>query len=237
MKASGVNRRGVAIDALQARLGHRFSDRDLLERALTHASASQGARKAPDNERLEFLGDRVLGLIIAHHLMLHDGEATAGTLTKRMAGLVSGRACARAARSIGLGEALRLQGGETKRGARDNETILADACEALIAALYLEVGLERTSEVVLAFWRPLLDEQVDPAEANPKSALQEWAAANGAPQPAYRVVTRSGPDHQPSFTVEVGVGDALSAVGEGGSLQSAQKAAALKLLIRQRGET
>ena len=232
-----MNRRTIAIEALEARLGHRFSNRDLLERALTHASASQGARKAPDNERLEFLGDRVLGLVMAHHLMLQNGDATAGMLSKRLAGLVSRQACARAARSAGLGDALRLQGGETKRGARDHETILADACEAVIAALYLELGLERAGEIVLALWKPLLDEPIDPAEADPKSALQEWAAANGLPPPVYRVVSRSGPDHQPKFTLEVSVGDGDPAIGLGGSLQSAQKAAALTLLLRQRGET
>ena len=232
-----MNRRTIAIDALEGRLGHRFLDRELLERALTHASASQGARKAPDNERLEFLGDRVLGLVMAHHLMLQNGDATAGMLSKRLAGLVSRQACARAARSAGLGDALRLQGGETKRGARDHETILADACEAVIAALYLELGLQRAGEIVLALWKPLLDEPIDPAEADPKSALQEWAAANGLPPPVYRVVSRSGPDHQPKFTLEVSVGDGAPAVALGGSLQSAQKAAALTLLLRQRGET
>jgi ribonuclease-3 len=234
---TAVNRRRVAIEALESTLGHRFADRDLLERALTHASASHGARKAPDNERLEFLGDRVLGLVMAHHLTLRDQDATAGMLSKRLAGLVSRQACARAARLVGLGEALRLQGGETKRGARDHETILADACEAMIAALYLELGLERASEIVLTLWRPLLDEPVDPFEADPKSALQEWAAATGAPPPIYTVVSRIGPDHQPSFTVEVGVGGDIAATGVGGSLQSAQKAAALTLLTRQRGET
>jgi ribonuclease-3 len=174
---------------------------------------------------------------MAHHLMLQNGDATSGMLSKRLAGLVSRQACARAARLVGLGDALRVQGGETKRGARDHETILADACEAVIAALYLELGLERAGEIVLALWRPLLDEPVDPAEADPKSALQEWAAANGLPPPVYRVVSRTGPDHQPNFTLEVSVRDDAPAVGVGGSLQSAQKAAALNLLIRQRGET
>ena len=139
-----MNRREVAIDALEAKLGHRFLDRSLIDRALTHASASQGARKVPDNERLEFLGDRVLGLVMAHHLVVGDADATAGMLSKRLAGLVSRPACARAARDAGLGDALRLQGGETRRGGRDHDTILADACEAVIAALFLEIGLERT---------------------------------------------------------------------------------------------
>jgi ribonuclease-3 len=232
-----VNRRAGAIEALEHRLGHAFADRSLLERALTHASASQGARKVPDNERLEFLGDRVLGLVMAHALVLRDGDATAGVLSKRLASLVNRQACARVARMAGLGEALRLQSGETKRGGRDHETILADACEAVIAALYLELGLEGAAKVVLDLWAPLLEEPVDLAAVDPKSALQELAAANGHGAPVYREVSRSGPDHQPKFTFEVRVGDAPPAQGTGGSLQSAQKAAALKLLMRQRGET
>jgi ribonuclease-3 len=230
-----MNKRAVAIAALEARLGHVFADRQLLERALTHASASQGARKLPDNERLEFLGDRVLGLTMAHALMLRDGEATAGMLSKRLAGLVSRQACARAARAAGIGEALRLQGGETRRGGRDHETILADACEAVIAALYLEIGLEAAAKIVLKLWGPLIEEPVDAASADPKSALQEWAAANGHGAPVYRLVSRTGPDHEPQFTVDVSIDEIAPAVGVGGSLQAAQKAAAYGLLTRQKG--
>jgi ribonuclease-3 len=229
-----VNRRAAAVEALEQRLGHSFADRSLLEQALTHASANQGARNAPDNERLEFLGDRVLGLIIAHALMEKTPEGAAGVLSKRLAGLVSRQACARAARSLGLGDALRLQGSETRRGARDHETILADACEAVIAALYLELGLEKTRSIVLSVWEPMLDEPVDLAIADPKSALQEWAAAQGKGPPVYRLLSRTGPDHQPQFTLEVSVDETDVSVGVGGSLQSAQKAAALDFLMRQR---
>lgn len=229
-----MNRRAAAIDALQESLGHVFADKALLERALTHASASGGGVRVADNDRLEFLGDRVLGLTIAHALMNQDGDANAGGLAKRFAGLVSREACARVARSIDLGAALRLAGGETRAGARDHETIIADACEAVIAALYLEVGFERAAEIILALWAPLLAENVDLAAANPKSALQEWAAAMGRPQPVYRLVSRDGPDHSPSFKVEVAIDEQAAAQGEGGSLQSAQKAAALTLLERQR---
>jgi ribonuclease-3 len=229
-----MNRRKDAIQAFERRLGYVFADRALLDRALTHASASQGARKLPDNERLEFLGDRVLGLIMAHALVIRDGEATAGALSKRLAGLVSREACARAARDLGLGEALRLQGSETRRGARDHETILADACEAVIAALYLEVGLEAAAPILLTLWAPQLEASVDPAAADPKSALQEWAAAEGRPPPTYRLIARAGPDHEPRFTVEARVEGDAAALGVGGSLQTAQKAAALTLLKRQR---
>ncbi len=231
---TGTNRRADAVAALEARLGHVFADRALLERALTHASASLGARKLPDNERLEFLGDRVLGLIIADALIRRDGEASAGALSKRQAGLVSRQACATVARAAGLGAALRLPGGETRRGGRDHETILADACEAVIAALYLELGLEAAARIVLDLWAPLLAAPIDLEAADPKSALQEWAAAHGRTPPSYEVIARAGPDHQPTFTVQVTVAGEAAALGVGGSLQTAQKAAALSLLGRLR---
>jgi len=232
-----MDRRAQAIEAFEARLGHVFLDRALLDRALTHPSIGQGARKPPDNDRLEFLGDRVLGLVIADALMAGDEGATAGDLSKRLHARVSGEACARVARSLGLGEALRLPGGESRRGARDHETFLADACEAVIAALYLELGLEQAAAIVLAAWKPLLDEALDAAQNNPKSALQEWAAANGRSQPAYRLISRAGPDHQPLFTVEVAIDGAPPETAQAGSLQAAEKAAALGLLLRERGET
>lgn len=228
-----TNTRHQAVEALQARIGHRFADQPLLDRALTHSSVGAGARKPPDNERLEFLGDRVLGLIMADHLVGADSEATAGALSSRLAGLVSRQACARVAREIGLGAALRLPGGETRRGGRDHESILADACEALIAALYVELGLESAAALVLRMWAPLTSEPFDRATSDPKSALQEWAAAQGHPPPVYATVGRSGPDHAPVFTIEARVGDLAPARAEGASLQSGQKLAALALLRRE----
>ncbi|MEP6967362.1 MAG: ribonuclease III [Pseudomonadota bacterium] len=230
-----MDRRAAAVTAFEGRLGHVFVDRALLERALTHASASHGVGNRLDNERLEFLGDRVLGLVIAQELMDRDPEAREGQLSKRLHRLVSCESCARAARAVGLGEALRLPGGESRRGARDQDTILADACEAVIAALYLEAGLEETARVVTRLWAGLLDEAVDPALANPKSELQEWAAAQGRTPPAYRVLSRTGPAHQPRFVLEVSIEGAPPAMAEGGSLRAAQKAAALSLLLRERG--
>ena len=138
---------------------------------------------------------------------------------------------------IGLGDALRLQGAAPSSGARDNSTILADACEALIAALYLESGLERTSSIVLMLWEAFLSEPLDLGLINPKSELQEWAAASGHPQPAYRVLARSGPDHRPMFTVEVSLGTLAPVMAEGGSVRVAEKAAALTLLTRERSSS
>jgi ribonuclease-3 len=223
------------VDALQAKLGHVFRDKALLERALTHSSAGGGGSGRPaNNERLEFLGDRVLGLVIAEALVESDPKAEAGDLAKRFATLVSKAACARVGRALGIGAALRVAGGESRRGARDHDTLLGDACEALIAALRLEVGYDGAAGHVRRLWAPLLDEPIDPAAANPKSALQEWAAAHGRTPPSYRVASRSGPDHSPMFVVEVSVEGEAAAQGEGPSLQAAQKAAALALL-QQRG--
>ena len=232
-----MNRRLAAISALEERLNYVFTDRALLERALTHASAGDGTGKLPDNDRLEFLGDRVLGLIIAERLMGDSETADPGDLSKRFHVLVSGAACARVARTLGLGEALRLQGGESRRGARDHDTILADGCEALLAALYIERGLAHTARLVLELWAPLLDEPVDLAAANPKSELQEWAAALGKSAPIYRVLAREGPDHQPAFTIEVAIDDAAPVTAVGGSVRAAEKAAALALLRRDRKDT
>ena len=230
-----VNRRLKATEALEQSLGHVFADRTLLEQALTHASAVAGSRNPADNERLEFLGDRVLGLVIAEVLAERHPGASAGELSKRLPGLVSGEACAEVARSVGVGEALRLPPGETKRGARGQRAILADACEAIIAALYFELGLPGAAAIVRRLWARLLDAPHDPAEANPKSALQEWAAARGLPPPIYREVARSGPPHQPQFTLEVGIEHVGAEVATGGSVREAEKVAALALLRRVRG--
>ena len=232
-----MNRRLAAIEALERRLGYVFGDRELLERALTHASATGGSANIASNERLEFLGDRVLGLIIADALTKRDEAANVGELSKRLHVLVSGETCAQVARMIGLGDALRLQGAAPSLGVRDNATILADACEAVIAALYLELGLEHTSAIVLTLWERFLVEPLDLGLINPKSELQEWAAATGLAQPVYRVVARSGPDHRPVFTVEVTVDDLSPVAAHGGSVRMAEKAAALALLTRERGHS
>jgi ribonuclease-3 len=225
-----MDKRAAAVADLEGRLGHVFADRPLLERALTHSSVG---RSAPDNERLEFLGDRVLALVMAEALLGRDPEADAGQLSKRLHVLVSRDTCAEIGRALGVGPALRLPGGETRRGARDQTRFLADACEALIGAAYLDAGLERARELVLRHWAELLNAPHDEREANPKSRLQEWAAAAGMGAPAYRQVSRAGPDHAPAFTVEVEVAGAAPARASAGSRQAAEKAAALALLRRE----
>jgi ribonuclease-3 len=225
-----VDKRAVAVADLEARLGYSFEDRALLERALTHASVGKGHA---DNERLEFLGDRVLALVMAEALLALDPVAEAGPLSKRLHVLVSRDTCADVGRALGIGPALRLPGGETRRGARDQARFLADACEALIGAVYLDAGLDVARGRLLALWSALLEAPHDERLANPKSRLQEWAAAAGRGPPAYRLVSRSGPDHAPLFTVEAAIVGAEPARASAGSRQAAEKAAALALLERE----
>jgi ribonuclease-3 len=229
-----MDKRAAAIAEMERRLGHFFSDRELLERALTHASVGKGV---PDNERLEFLGDRVLALVIAETLLERQPAADAGPLSKRLHVLVSGEACAEVGRALGIGPALRLPGGETRRGAREQARFLADACEAVIGAVYLDAGLAAARDRVLACWAGLLESPHDERSANPKSRLQEWAAASGRGAPAYRLVSRIGPDHAPVFTIEVAIAGADPARAAGGSRQAAEKAAALALLEREEPST
>jgi ribonuclease-3 len=185
------------------------------------------------SERLEFLGDRVLGLCIAEALVERYPSAAEGDLAKRLNVLVSGASCAAVARRLDLGPALRMAGGETKNGLRENDSVLGDACEALIAALYLDAGLERTTAVVRALWAEAMARVDTAGVLNPKSQLQEWAAAQKRAGPAYRVIARTGPDHAPEFTVEVEVAGFSPATAAGGSRQAAESAAALLLLRRE----
>jgi len=231
-RAAG-NRRKAAVAGLERKLGHVFQDRELLERALTHASASQGGPVARHNEQLEFLGDRVLNLLAAERLMALHPEDREGELSKRMHGLINREACAQVARDLGLPAALRLASGESRGGGRDNPTILGDACEALLAALYLEAGLERTREVFAVIWAPMFEAVRNAGASNPKSELQEWAAAKRLPQPRYEVIGRAGPDHAPVFTVALELGELAPVQAQGRSRQEAEKAAAKAMLDRE----
>ena len=232
-----MNTREGAVAELLQRLGYDFREPERLERALTHSSVGEGARPrrgAPlDNERLEFLGDRVLGLIVAERLIQLFPEADEGELSKRLHVLVSRDSCARIAERLGVGPAMRMAAGESKAGGRKNLTILGDACEAVIAAIYLDGGLEAARGAFGPLWETEIN-GLGPVETlNPKSHLQEWAASRSRPTPAYRVVTREGPDHAPRFCVEVAVEGCEPATGEGGSRQDAEKAAARALLARE----
>ena len=228
-----MNARAAAIADLERRIGHVFADRALLERALTHASVGDGARAVSHYERLEFLGDRVLNLVAAEALMDRDPEAREGEMSRRLAGLVNYHACARIARAVGLSPALRVSASAAKVGARDSETVLGDACEALIGALYLDAGLPAAAAFFERFWADEFETLAAPGVRDPKTRLQEWAQGQGLPLPTYRVAERSGPDHAPNFTVEVAVQGFEPERAQGRSKQEAEKAAAGAMLSRQ----
>jgi ribonuclease-3 len=216
---------------LEARIGRTFRKKALLIEALTHTSAIERNRtkKAIDYERFEFLGDRVLGLIIAEHLHRTFPDEGESSLAPRLNALVNRQACARAARRVDLGSALILSKSEQDTGGRDKETILADACEALIAALYLDGGLKAARAFIELAWAEEFA-AVGEAPRDPKTTLQEWAAQRKRANPRYEVVQRSGPDHKPHFVIEARVEGVQSGRGEGGSKRDAEREAARALL-------
>lgn len=230
-----MNARAQAVEALESRIGHRFADRELLERALTHSSVGDGARKVRHNERLEFLGDRVLNLLAAERLLTLDPEAKEGVLSPRLAALVNGKACARVARRIGLAQALRLSGSASKIGARESDAVLGDACEALMAALYIDGGLDTARAFFLDAWSEEFADPATPRGKDAKTQLQEWAQARGLPLPRYEVVRRTGPDHAPCFTVAVHIDGYPPEDAEGKSRQEAEKSAAQQMLLKREG--
>jgi ribonuclease-3 len=217
---------------LERRLGYRFRSEALLGQALTHASARGDARARVDNERLEFVGDRVLGLAIAEQLNTSYPNASEGELARRLNNLVNGAMCACVGRELGIGPHLILSGSESDSGGRDKDTILADALEAILGAVFLDGGFEKARGVVLRLWRVESDRQGH-AVADAKSALQEWAQGTGLPLPEYKSVSRKGPDHAPLFTAEVRVKGKPPARGEGSSKRAAEQAAATEFLERE----
>jgi ribonuclease III len=219
--------RGASLDAFEARLGYSFKDRALLERALTHKSRGDGQRGFAHNERLEWLGDRVLGLLAAEKLFGENLGADEGELTRRFNAIVSGKNCADAARTLDIGNILNLSRGFSREAVQENDTILGDAFEALMAALWLDGGREAANLLFVVAW----DVGVAAPEhyPNPKSALQEWAQKRGLPPPVYDVLDRDGPDHAPRFVVRVEAGGKVTQA-EGTSKQNAERAAALALL-------
>ncbi len=211
-----------------ARLGHDFTRPELLARALTHGSISTVTR--PDNQRLEFLGDRVLGLVMAEALFFADRNATEGQLAPRYNALVRGETCADVARDIGLGDVLKLGRSEMKTGGRRKDALLGDAMEAVLAAVYLDAGFEVARAVILRLWGDRLG-AAEAAAFNPKTALQEWAQAQGMGPPAYEQTQRSGPDHAPVFTITARLDDGRHASAHGaGTKRSIEQAAAQALL-------
>ncbi len=219
----------TALLRFSERLGHRFQDEGLLRQALTHASAAN--KKDHDNQRLEFLGDRVLGLVIAQALFEADRGAREGQLAPRFNALVRKEACAEVAEQIDLGDALMLGRSEMRSGGRRKVALLGDAMEAIIAAVYLDAGFLTTQSLILHLWGDRIFTAQERA-ADPKSSLQEWAQARSLPTPVYKDISRSGPDHQPVFIVEAVLENGYSARGQAASKKAAQVQAATALLTQ-----
>lgn len=215
------------LQAFSGRLGYTFVKPDYLVRSVTHSSMVSPHRD--DNQRLEFLGDRVLGLVMAEALLKADPNAPEGLLAPRFNALVRKETCADVARQVDLGVVLKLGRSEMKTGGRRKEALLADAMEAVIAAVYQDGGFEAARDVILRLWGKRVNNVADDAR-DAKTALQEWAQARGETPPQYVEVARTGPDHQPIFTIEARLSSGPSEQATAGSKRQAEQAAASALL-------
>lgn len=220
---------GRSLEPLYEILGHRFERPELLREALTHPSVEPSRCKGGDYERLEFLGDRVLGLVIATTLFERDGAAAAGELAVRFNALVRKETVAEVAREIGLGEHLILSVGEEQVGGRDKTAILGNAAEAVLAALYLDGGLTPARDFILCRWADRIGAAAE-TQKDPKTRLQERVQSGQVGPPDYRIVAEEGPSHERHFTVEVTIDGGATATGEGRSKRDAEQAAAAALL-------
>src|ERR1035441_3154361 len=233
------------LDALEVAAGHRFTDREILRRALTHSShvheqaLAEGQPTSRDNEQLEFLGDSVLGFLISEDLLQRHPEAAEGRLSKLKAHLVSAAWLHQAAQRLRLGEYLELGRGEEMSGGRAKKTLLVDALEALIAAIYLDGGMEPVRTFVAVHvldappgGDPAIDQEVQASITNFKSALQELAQSRKLPQPRYAIVRERGPEHSKTFTVEVRVGKEWTGQAEGATKKLAAQRAAQQVYQR-----
>lgn len=214
------------VAALEEILQYRFSDRRQLELALTHSSLKQ-SKSDPSYERLEFLGDRVLGLVIAELMLEKFPDAAEGKLAPRLAALVSGATLADIARTLGLGGFIRMTDGEAAAGTNARDSVLADCCEAVIGAMYMDGGLDAAGTFIRRLWKPLIRD-VEPRVA--KTALQEWLQGRGLPLPEYNVVECTGPSHKPVFTVELTVSGQKPVRATGPSKRAAELSAASEML-------
>ncbi len=218
---------------LEETIGYKFADKTLLERALTHISALSGGpqNRGGSYQRLEFLGDHVLGLVISDMLYRAFAKANEGELSRRLADLVRKETCAEVGRAMDLGPALKLGNSESHAGGRLRTTILADACEALVGAVFLDGGYKAAEKLIEKFWKARMLKPLRPLR-DPKTMLQEWAQARGLPTPAYQELARTGPHHNPKFRVAVALPDRPPAEGVGSSKRAAEQAAAAAMLER-----
>lgn len=224
--------RNTALKDLSARIGHDFADPALLKLALTHSSARAGARPNDDNERLEFLGDRVLGLAIAELLANSFPKAREGELARWFNHLVRAETCAEIAQEWELGTFILMSGGEAGSGGRGKKTILANACEAVLGAIFADGDYDAARAVIHRFWKAQLD-TLELAAPDAKSLLQEWAQGRRLPLPRYLEIAREGPDHAPRFTAEVQIDGVAPERGTGANKRAAEQAAALAMLLRE----
>lgn len=232
-EAKTPRRRRKTPAGFEGRIGYHFKDPTVLEQALTHISALAGPRnRAGSYQRLEFLGDHVLGLVVSDMLFRAFPKADEGELSRRLADLVRKEACADVARAIDLGAAIRLGASESNAGGRNRTAILADVCEALIGAVFVDGGYPAASALIERLWVQRMRTPARPLR-DAKTILQEWAQARGLPTPSYREVERRGPDHDPEFRVTVELPGRLPAEGLGRSKRSAEQAAAAAMLLRE----
>ncbi len=222
----------MGLTDLQNKIGYRFTNRALLEKAVVHASAREKKRQTEDNERLEFLGDRVLGLTIAELLYHEFPKAPEGELARRFNRLVRKETCAMISKNMNLGNHLILSQSEKTAGGTQNINILGDACEAVLGAVFIDGGFQPARELINRFWRPLLL-NADEIPVDPKTALQEWAQGRHLKLPRYVELSRSGPDHEPVFVMQVIVERIAPEQGKGSSKRLAEREAAAALLIRE----
>ena len=219
------------ITKLYIELGHSFANPDILEEALSHPSATAGEGKGRRNfERLEFFGDRVLGLCIAQLLSQRFRDEKVGALARRHTALVRAETLTRVAEKIGLGDFMTMSKSEEDAGGRANPAILADCCEAVIAALHIDGGMEAAQRFIYAHWVPMMNETIKPPK-DPKTALQEWAQGRGLPLPVYTTLYQTGPAHDPVFAVQVFVRSHPRTTATGRSKRAAEQTAA-QLLLR-----
>lgn len=220
-------------ETLEARLGYVFENPALLQRALTHSSAvSPSKRTSESYQRFEFLGDRVLGLVVADMLSERLPKANEGELSRTLNSLVRKETCARVARSLGMGSFIKLGESEARTGGADKDAILGDVCEAVIGAIYADGGLEPAYTFVARMFGDNLD-VAQARKADAKTALQEWAQAKGLEPPTYLETARTGPDHAPLFTISVVVRGYEPIMAEGTSKKLAEHQAAEKFLLRE----
>ena len=224
----------LELAALEARIGHTFGDHSLLARALTHLSApvAAGADRTQSYQRLEFLGDRVLGVVVADMLYLGFPQASEGELSMRLAKLVRRETCAAVAVEWDVGPHVAMGQGEARAGGRKKAAILADVCEAIIGAAFLDAGFEAARAVVARSWRPRMDADISP-ERDAKTAVQEWAQARALAAPRYVELSRSGPAHAPHFVMQVLLEGYEPESGEASSKRAAEQAAAQAFLARR----